>query len=145
MSADSSSPTRLRGARLLLARVAWGVLIGLALFLLAAAVPVNFRQGSGYGSEFVTVLSTLAIAGLFFPLRNRVQAFIDRRFYRKKYDAAKILADFAATVRDETDLEALTARLVVVVEETLQPESVSLWLKTPTHQAPGGERPPEKS
>jgi hypothetical protein len=110
-----------------------------------AASPFGDAQGSGQWSEPVTVLSTLAIAGLFFPLRNRVRAFIDRRFYRQKYDAAKTLADFAAMARDETDIETLTARLVDVVEETLQPESVSLWLKTPTPRTPGGERPPEKS
>jgi hypothetical protein len=70
-----------------------------------------------------------ALASLFAPLRSRVRAFIDRRFYRRKYDAARTLADFAATARDETDLEALTARLVDVVQETMEPESVKLWLR----------------
>ena len=66
---------------------------------------------------------------MFFPLRNRVQAFIDKRFYRRKYDAVKTLADFSATARDEVELDKLTERLVAVVEETMQPEKVSVWLK----------------
>lgn len=80
-------------------------------------------------SPLVTVLSTLAIAGLFFPLRARVQAFIDRRFYRRKYDTARTLAAFAAAARDETDLPRLAERLVGVVDETMQPESLGLWLR----------------
>jgi hypothetical protein len=80
-------------------------------------------------SPIVTVLSTLAIAVLFIPLRNRIQNFLDRRFYRKKYDSQQVLNDFAKTVRDETDLEALTERLMQVVDETMQPQSVSVWLK----------------
>ena len=83
--------------------------------------------------EFVTVASTLAIFVLFLPLRRRVQDFIDRRFYRKKYDAAKVIAEFGATCRDETDLDKLTTRLVEVVQETMQPEHVSLWLKPTAH------------
>jgi hypothetical protein len=66
---------------------------------------------------------------LFNPVRRRVQDFIDRRFYRKKYDAAKVIAEFGGTCRDETDLDKLTARLVEVVNETMQPAQVSLWLK----------------
>ncbi len=75
------------------------------------------------------MLSTLLIAALFAPLRQPVQAVIDRRFYRQKYDAQQVLAQFAITARDETDMDALTAELMRVVQETMQPESASLWLK----------------
>lgn len=88
-----------------------------------------FANLTGARSEVITMLSTLAIAALFIPLRNRVQNAIDKRFNRNKYDAEQILRHFAETVRDETNLENLAADLLNVVNETMQPKSASLWLQ----------------
>jgi hypothetical protein len=107
--------------------------VSLVLAYIGSVVALQglFRALTGQGSQLVVVASTLAVAALFNPLRRRIQGFIDRRFYKRKYDAGKILAEFSSKLRDETDLDALNQELVEVTRETMQPAHVTLWLREP--------------
>ena len=105
------------------------LLLALLFFGSVILLQRAFEAVTGQQSQLAIVISTLAIAALFNPLHTRVQAAIDRRFYRRKYDAQQVLAQFSATARDETDMAALTAELVHVVQETMAPERVQVWLK----------------
>jgi hypothetical protein len=105
------------------------VLLGLVYFGGVTLLQSLFTAASGQSSAAALVISTLLIAALFNPLRRRIQDFIDRRFYRRKYDAGQALMRFAAAARAETDLETLTGQLTSLVGETIQPERLSLWLK----------------
>lgn len=111
------------GLSALLASLYAGLIIGLT-----SLVGLITGQTS---QPLVLVVSTLAVAALFLPLRRRIQANIDRRFYRKKYDAEKTLAAFSAALRNEVDLEQVQQQLLSVVQETMQPTHVSLWLRSP--------------
>jgi hypothetical protein len=100
----------------------------------------TFRILTGGSSQLAVVVSTLTIAALFNPLRRRIQGFIDRRFFRRKYDAAKVLEGFSVTLREETDLDRLTPELLGVVRETMQPAHTSLWLRPQRGRASEVER-----
>jgi hypothetical protein len=121
------------------------VMLAAVYFGGVATTQAILRAVTGQESQLAIVVSTLAIAALFNPLRRRVQAFVDRRFYRRKYDATKTLAAFSAKLRNETNLDALNAELVGVVQETMQPSHVSLWLRPdPVPKSDGGEEPREE-
>jgi hypothetical protein len=117
----------------------YGTLTAVLVLVYFGAVTLSqnlFVALTGEQSPVAIVLSTLAIAALFTPLRRRIQNTIDRRFYRRNYDAEKTLQDFALRAREETDLDSLTDELLLVVEETLQPKNISLWIKPMSVQDP---------
>jgi hypothetical protein len=104
-------------------------ILALVYFGVVTQLEALLRTASGQGSPLAVVISTLAIAALFNPLRKRVQAFIDRRFYRRRYDTEQVLAAFSASLRDEVDLDELSDSILTVVDKTMQPDHLSLWLK----------------
>jgi hypothetical protein len=118
---------------ILLALVYVGLIFGLQ-YLLRGIISQH--------NDVAIVVSTLAIAALFQPLRYRIQAIIDRRFYRRKYDAAKIVETFSATLRNEVDLNQLREHLITVVQDTMQPSHISLWLRDPASKPPRLDRMP---
>jgi hypothetical protein len=116
------------------------VYIGLIL-----ALQYLLRELINQNSSVAIVISTLVIAALFQPLRRRIQQIIDRRFYRRKYDAAKTIAAFSITLRNEVDLNQLREHLITVVQDTMQPSSVSLWLRKPDSKVSHPDRlPPDQ-
>jgi hypothetical protein len=122
--------------------VVYSVVTGLLALIYFSSVVVLqqfFTTRTGQESPIAIVVSTLLIAALFTPLRRRVQTIIDRRFFRQRYDAQQVLASFGAAVRNETDPERLTMELVRVVQETMQPASVAVWLVSNDRQSRGLE------
>ena len=122
----------------------YGLLTGTLLLIYFGSVIVLqtlLQAFTGEGSKLVIVASTLAIAALFNPLRRRIQALIDRRFYRRKYGAEQVLARFGATLRDQVDLDGLSESLLTLLEKTIQPEHVSLWLPAPQRRTSTWDKP----
>ncbi len=121
-----------------------GIYVGLII-----ALQSLLRSIINQNNDVAIVISTLVIAAIFQPLRHRIQTIIDRRFYRRKYDAARTVEAFSATLRNELDLSQLSEHLISIVQETMQPRHVSLWLRPPAHnrtqQFPWRTTPPVSS
>lgn len=111
-------------------------LLALVYFGLIFALQYLLRGTINQNNDVAIVISTLVIAVLFHPLRRRIQEIIDRRFYRRKYDAAQVVEAFSATLRNEVDLTRLREHLITVVQDTMQPSHISLWLRDPTNKPP---------
>jgi hypothetical protein len=105
-----------------------------------AGVVLGLGQFLGRDSSLVVAGATLAVAAAFQPARRRVQSAVDRRFNRRRYDAARTIEGFSARLRQQVDLDALTAELLAVVDQTMQPTQASLWLRPPRHDASGTPR-----
>jgi hypothetical protein len=116
--------------RIISRTLAWALLTVL-LGLGYAAVVLGLGRLLPQSSSLAVAAATLAVAALFQPLRRRVQAVVDRRFNRRRSDAARTVDAFAARLRDQVDLDALTGELLVVVDQTMQPTTASLWLRRP--------------
>jgi hypothetical protein len=113
------------------------VLLGLGY---AGAVLIGGQLAGQERSNLVVAGSTLAVAAAFQPARRRVQAGVDRRFNRRKYDSAKTIEGFSARLREQVDLDTLSAELLAVVDQTMQPATASLWLRPSPHGSSGKSR-----
>jgi hypothetical protein len=128
--------------RLISRTLAYGLLtavLGLGYAGIVLALSHLFGGIRGEPPSWVVAGATLSVAALFQPARRRIQAVVDRRFNRRRYDAAKTVEAFSHRLRDEVDLDALSAELVAVVDQTMQPTTVSLWLRPSARATPGGE------
>jgi hypothetical protein len=130
--------------RIISRTVAYGLLT-IVLGLGYAAVVLGLGRLLGRDSSLVVAAATLAAAALFQPARRRIQATVDRRFNRHRYDAARTIASFTARLREQVDLNTLSAELVAVVDQTMEPASASLWLRPPAKVRPGNDRGASKA